>query len=203
MKCAHITNLLEQEGVPFGIELSWGARTEHERGVDELLQALSPRRHVDGQMIACTRRLGERLFFARGEINGEEQALLELEPEFVAKAPAPTPRTLRKHITAFEHLWSSLADEQDLRTRPVRGAWDQSTFVVHVRGTEHADALELLAAAFAAEDLSVTYGVAPSARVVGSAGFDPASRRTPWLGVFAPGLCPPAWRHVLATGAGV
>jgi hypothetical protein len=204
MKCAYIANLLEQDGVPFGIELSWGARTEHERGVDALLQALSPRRHLDGQMIACTRRLAERLFFARGELEGEDQAVLELESEFVAKAPAPTPRALRKHIDTFEYIWSAVKDdEQDFRKRPVRGAWDESRFIVHVRGTGNADALELLAAAFAAEDLSVTYGIAPSAQLVDSREQDLAARRTPCLGLFAPGLCPPAWRHVLATGTDV
>ena len=199
MKCAYNATLLEQDGVPFGIELSWGARAQHERGVDELLRALSPRRYSDGQMIACTRRLAERLFFARGEIDGEDQAVLELESEFMAKAPTPTLSTLRKHIDTFERLWSPLKDEQEFRKRPVRGAWDESTFIVHVRGTGNADALELLAAAFAAEDLSVTYGVTPSAQLVDSRGLDPATRGTPCLGLFAPGLCPPAWRHVLAT----
>jgi len=92
-----------------------------------------------------------------------------------------------------------LKDEQEFRKRPVRGAWDESTFIVHVRGTGNADALELLAAAFAAEDLSVTYGVAPSAQMAGVDSLSPVAWRTPCLGLFAPGLCPPAWRHVLAT----
>ncbi|HET9643984.1 MAG TPA: hypothetical protein VFP68_11650 [Burkholderiaceae bacterium] len=198
MKCAYVTKLLEQDGVPFGIELSWGARTEHERGIDELLRALSPRRHLDGQMIACTRRLPERLFFARGEIDGEDQAVLELESDFVRRAPPPTVGALRKRIDTFERMWSTLKDEQEFSKRPVRGAWDQSTFIVHVRGTRNADALELLAAAFAAEDLSVTYGAAPSEQWVDSRGLNAPARRTPCLGLFAPGLCPPAWRHLLA-----
>jgi hypothetical protein len=89
MKCAHITTLLEQDGVPFGIELSWGRRAQHERGIDRLVETLALRRHADGQMMACTRRLAQRLFFARGVLDGEDQAVLELVPEYDAKALAP------------------------------------------------------------------------------------------------------------------
>lgn len=201
MKCAYSTTLLEQDGVPFGIELSWGRRTQHERGIDPMVESLAPRRHTDGQMIACIRRVAQRLFFARGDLDGEEHAVLELVPDYDIKAPASTPRVLRKHVFAFERLWSSLEDEQVFRGRAVRGAWDESTFVVHVRGAGNADALELLGAAFAAEDLSVTYGVAPSLQVPGSRGLDLEFRGAPCLGLFAPGLCPPVWRHVLATAS--
>ncbi len=198
MKCAYITTLLEQDGVPFGIELSWGRRTQHERGIDRLVESLALRRQADGQLMACTRRLAQRLFFARGVLNGEDQAVLELVPEYDAKAPAPSLRTLRRHVDAFERLWSPLEDEQFFRQRPVRGAWDESTFVVHVRGSANADALELLGGAFAAEDLSVTYGPAPSALLLGPSESDLPAPGGPCLGLFAPGLCPPAWRRVLA-----
>ena len=198
MKCAYITTLLEQDGVPFGIELSWGRRVQHEGGVDGLMESLALRRHVDGQMIACTRRLAQRLFFARGILDDEDQAVLELVRDCDAKAPTPTLRTLRRRIDEFERLWSSVEDEQALRKRPARGAWDESTFIVHVRGTASADALELLGGVFAAEDLSVTYGAAPSVRMTGSDGPDIRAGAAPCLGLFAPGLCPPAWRHVLA-----
>lgn len=198
MKCAYITTLLEQDGVPFGIELSWGRRTQHERGIDRLAESLALRRHADGQMMACTRRLGQRLFLARGVLDGEDQAVLELVPEYDAKAPAPSLRSLRRHVDAFERLWSPLEDEQVFRQRPVRGAWDESTFIVHVRGSANADALELLGGAFAAGDLSVTYGPAPSAQLLGPSGSDLPAPGGPCLGLFAPGLCTPAWRRVLA-----
>ncbi len=198
MKCAYTTTLLEQDGVPFGIELSWGRRTEHERGVGRLIESLALRRHADGQMIACTRRLGQRLFFARGTLDGEDQAVLELVPEYDAKPPTPTLRTLRRHVDALGRLCSMLDDEQAGSKRVVRGAWDDSTFVVHVRGSGNADALELLGGAFAAEDLSVTYGPALSLQVPHS--FEPNFQAStgPFLGLFAPGLCPPPWRRLLA-----
>ena len=142
MKCAYTTTLLEQDGVPFGIELSWGRRTEHERGVGRLIESLALRQHADGQMIACTRRLGQRLFFARGTLDGEDQAVLELVPEYDAKPPTSTLRTLRRHVDALGRLCSMLDDEQAGSKRVVRGAWDDSTFVVHVRRSGNADALE-------------------------------------------------------------
>ena len=197
MKCAYTTTVLEQDGVPFGIELSSGSRTEHERGIARMVESLQMRAHANGQMIACTRRLGRRLFLARSVLDGEDQALLELVPEYEVYAAAPSLRTLRRHVGALDRLWLTLDDASAYRGSPVRGAWDDATFVVHARGAGNADALELLGGAFAAEDLSVTYGVALSLQMKG---LDEAQTRlgtSACLGLFAPGLCPPSWRRLL------
>jgi hypothetical protein len=198
MKCAYTTTVLEQDGVPFGIELSSGRRTEHEIGIGRMVDFLQMRAHADGQRIACTRRLARRLFFARSLLDGEDHAILELMPEYAADAPAPSGRTLRRHVDALARLWSTLDDAHANRKSPVRGAWDEASFVVHARGAGNADALELLGGAFAAEDLSVTYGVALSLQMHG---LDEAQTRlgtSACLGLFAPGLCPPSWRRLLA-----
>lgn len=202
MKCAYTTTLLEQDGVPFGIELSWGRRTQHERGVKPLIESLALRQQADGQLIACTRRLAQRLLLARGILDGEGHAILELVPVFDSKAPTPSLRILRKHIDTLDQLWSPLADEQAGRRMAVRGAWNESTFVVHARGSANADALELLGNAFAAEDLSVTYGMTPSLQIPGAEEPSFEDHPGPCLGLFAPGLCPPHWRRLLAKIAG-
>jgi hypothetical protein len=192
MKCAHGVSLLQEDGIPFGLFLSWGQRVEHEEGIAKMTEDLGIRRHSSGVAITCCRDLGRRLFFACDAHGGAQQAFLELVRPG-ERAQQPTPQSLKRHMADFEQLWSVLPDEQQYRASPLRGAWDASTFAIHARGADEVQALALLGGSFLAEDLAVTYCL-PS--VLGP--IPSPSLERPGLGLIAPGLCPTRWLDAVA-----
>lgn len=182
MKCAHTVSLLEEQSVPFGLVLGWGWRAQHEHGIDRLASDLGLRMHKSGMLLTCNRAASTRLLSVSATIDGIENTLMWWD-EYFSK-PASTPSVLVQEVGAFERLWSDLPDEQRYRKGDLRGAWSDSSFLVHAKTAPLARKLAMLAASFKEEDLAVAYGV-DALREIGL-----LNHVGPALVMIAPGLCP-------------
>lgn len=185
MKCAYQVELLEADGVPYGLVLGWGARAQHEKGIGALLEALTVRKHFSGLGIACSRKAAGRIYVGRALVDGEENCVLALDAYEGARTVSP--RAIKRRISGFERLWSDLPDEQGYRAKPLRAAWDDGGFLVHARTHRLAMAVETLGRCFAAEDLAVAYRREPQQDCTG---LQADAGAHPCLVLIAPGLCP-------------
>lgn len=188
MKCAYSVTLLEADGVPFGLVLGYGHRSEHEQGIAHLVDGLAVRRHGSGLAITCSRPAAAALFVGAAVIGHVEHCLLALDPHLADQTgKSASPRALKRRIADFEGLWSYLPDEQGYRAEPLRAAWDDRSFVVHARTPHLARAVAMLGASFAAEDLAVAYC---GRRAQVALGLDVGGYDRHCLVLVAPGLCP-------------
>lgn len=188
MKCSYKVTLLEADGVPYGLVLGYGCRSEHEHGIPHLVDSLSMRKHGSGLTITCSRPAADALFIGAAVIDGESHCVLELNPHLSdQKSKSQSLRALTRRIADFESLWSNLPDEQAYRAEPLRAAWDQHGFVIHARTEPLAQAVATLGASFAAEDLAVAYCGRSEQAALGLMG----RLERACLVLVAPGLCPP------------
>lgn len=195
MKAAYATVFQVRDGICYGTFLSSGQRVQHESGIEELARRLGLRRCPGGMLISCDNDPERAFFFGVAHINGEPQALFELENRWAdarGKRPKRSPAAVRSRIGVLHELLAP-QDDAPAKETTTRGFWDTDRFAITTSGAIGVAYLETLYLAALAGDLAPTYfdtGWASRHDVLPDR-HDGLCEIGPGLGLFAAGLVPP------------
>lgn len=178
MKPAHDTQFLVENSLCFGVFMSDGVRSEHEKGISKMAKQMGLAKQESGLLVTCNRELPLDLHFGKFAQNGQPRAFLSLETRGHRRrdGQAYTPLAAKR----VWNFWSRYISHDIWRDESwtARSAWDNERFVICVQGDEATRNLEMVYLGMLAEDCALTYGAGPDGRR--------------GLGAFIVGLTPPA-----------